>query len=126
MPRTKEYHQQRIAASYKSWPELKRTEVRGVTKTDCLNWAARFGKPSRRTCSARLISLRSKVLKNRAGESWCQNHLADQQAYQLLEKVDGDLTGEARRQGCLLCGGKLHRHLIENQNVRRPEKVPKG
>jgi hypothetical protein len=49
------------------------------------------------------------VLKNRVGESWCQNHLADQQVYQLLEKVDGDLTEEARQQGCLLCGGKLHR-----------------
>ena len=49
------------------------------------------------------------MLKNRVGESWCQNHLADQQVYQLLEKVDGDLTEEARRQGCLLCGGQLHR-----------------
>jgi len=49
------------------------------------------------------------VLKNRVGESWCQNHLADQQVYQLLEKVDGDLTEAARQQGCLLCGSKLHR-----------------
>ncbi len=29
-------------------------------------------------------------MKNRLGESWCQNHLADQQLYQLLEKVDAD------------------------------------
>jgi hypothetical protein len=49
------------------------------------------------------------VLKNRSGESWCQNHLADQQVDQLLEKVDADLTEEARLKGCLLCGGKLHR-----------------
>jgi TniQ len=49
------------------------------------------------------------VLKNRVGESWCQNHLADQQVYQLLEKVDVDLTEEARQQGCARCGGKLHR-----------------
>jgi hypothetical protein len=49
------------------------------------------------------------VLKNRVGESWCQNHLADQQVYQLLEKVDGDLTEETRQQGCARCGGKLHR-----------------
>ena len=49
------------------------------------------------------------MLKNRIGESWCQNHLADQQVYQLLEKVDADLTEEARLKGCLLCGGKLHR-----------------
>ena len=49
------------------------------------------------------------MLKNRVGESWGQNHLADQQLYQLLEKVDSDLTEEARRQGCPLCGGQLHR-----------------
>jgi len=49
------------------------------------------------------------VLKNRTGENWCQNHLADQEIFQLLEKVDADLTRETRLKGCLLCGGKLHR-----------------
>jgi len=49
------------------------------------------------------------VLNNQLGESWCQNHLADQQVYQLLEKVDVDLTEEARQEGCRHCGGKLHR-----------------
>jgi hypothetical protein len=49
------------------------------------------------------------LLKNRVGESWCQNHLADQQIYPLLETVDADLTEEARQHGCVLCGGKLHR-----------------
>lgn len=48
-------------------------------------------------------------MSKRFGESWCQNHLADQQLPQLLEKVDTDLTEEARSKGCLLCGGKLHR-----------------
>jgi hypothetical protein len=48
-PRTREYHQQRITALFKSRPELKRTEVRSVTKTDCLNWAARFGNNSSAT-----------------------------------------------------------------------------
>jgi len=43
------------------------------------------------------------------GESWCQKHLADQELFQLQEKVDADLTEEARLKGCLLCGGKLHR-----------------
>ena len=43
------------------------------------------------------------------GENWCQNHLADQELFQLQEKVDADLTEEARSKGCLLCGGKLHR-----------------
>lgn len=49
------------------------------------------------------------MLNNQLGESWCQNHLADQQVYQLLEKVDVDLTAEARQEGCRHCGGKLHR-----------------
>lgn len=49
------------------------------------------------------------MFKKRVGENWCQNHLADQQLYQLLEKVDVDLTEEARQRGCLLCGGRLHR-----------------
>lgn len=49
------------------------------------------------------------MLNNQLGESWCQNHLADQQVYQLLEKVDVDLTEEARQEGCRHCGGKLHR-----------------
>src|ERR1019366_6457973 len=50
-PRTREYHQQRITALFKSWPELKRTEVRSVTKTDCLNWAARLARTPVRQCS---------------------------------------------------------------------------
>jgi hypothetical protein len=49
------------------------------------------------------------VLKNRLEENWCQCHLADQHLYQLLEKVDADLTEKARQEGCLLCGGTLHR-----------------
>lgn len=48
-------------------------------------------------------------MKNRVGESWCQNHLADQQLYQLLDIVDVDLLQQARERGCLLCGGRLHR-----------------
>ena len=43
------------------------------------------------------------------GESWCQKHLADQELFQLQEKVDADLTEAARLKGCLLCGGRLHR-----------------
>ena len=48
-------------------------------------------------------------MSKRYGESWCQKHLADQELFQLLEKVDADLTAGARSKGCLLCGGKLHR-----------------
>jgi hypothetical protein len=43
------------------------------------------------------------------GESWCRKHLADQKLFQLAEKIDIDLTEEARSKGCLLCGGTLHR-----------------
>jgi hypothetical protein len=49
------------------------------------------------------------VLKTRIGDNWCQKQLADKRVYQLLEKVDADLTEAARLQGCLRCGGKLHR-----------------
>ncbi len=35
--------------------------------------------------------------------------MADQELFQLQEKVDADLTEAARLKGCLLCGGKLHR-----------------
>jgi hypothetical protein len=48
-------------------------------------------------------------VSKRFGESWCQKHLADQELFQLLEKVDADLVAEARSKGCPLCGGKLHR-----------------
>ncbi len=48
-------------------------------------------------------------MSNSKQENWCQNHLADQKVYQLLEKVDADLTEAARQQGCVHCGGKLHR-----------------
>ena len=48
-------------------------------------------------------------MKNSIGESCCQHHLADQQVYQLLEKVDEDLIQEAGQQRCIHCGGKLYR-----------------
>jgi hypothetical protein len=61
------------------------------------------------------------VLKNRVGESWCQDHLADQQVYQLLEKVDADLTEAARQKGCLHCQGKLHRGDYERKPRGGPQ-----
>ncbi|HET7238385.1 MAG TPA: hypothetical protein VFI76_05125 [Terrimicrobiaceae bacterium] len=48
-------------------------------------------------------------MKKQQGETWCQKHLADQHLFQLLEKVDADLAAAACQQGCLCCGGKLHR-----------------
>lgn len=49
------------------------------------------------------------VSNHLVGESWCRSHLADQKLFQLAEKIDIDLTEEARSKGCLLCGGTLHR-----------------
>src|SRR5260221_8576015 len=43
-PRTKEYYEDRSAALLKSWPELERTDISRITKSECLNWAAAFGK----------------------------------------------------------------------------------
>src|SRR5579862_4247721 len=51
----------------------------------------------------------SECVKKQNGETWCQKHLADQQLFQLLQKVDGDFAEEAHQQGCLFCGGNLHR-----------------
>jgi len=55
------------------------------------------------------------------GESWCQNHLADQKLFQLVEKIDIDLTEEARSEGCLLCGGTLHRSDYERKPRGGPQ-----
>ena len=59
-------------------------------------------------------------MKDRVGENWCQNHLADQQVYRLLEKVDGDLVAEAREQGCVHCQGRLDR----SDYARKPRGGP--
>jgi hypothetical protein len=56
-----------------------------------------------------VFALHLECVKNETGETWCQKHLADQQLFQLLEKVDGDFAEEAHQQGCLFCGGALHR-----------------
>ena len=41
-PLTKAYHTQRIDGLLKSWSGLEKADLSKVTKTDCLNWAARF------------------------------------------------------------------------------------
>ncbi len=56
-PRTKDYHAQRITALLKSWPELEQKEVRSVTKTECLDWAARFGVDRSATAFNHTISI---------------------------------------------------------------------
>jgi integrase len=41
-PRTKEYYEYRTKALLKSWPGLSEQDIRKITKSDCLNWAAKF------------------------------------------------------------------------------------
>jgi integrase len=41
--KTKSYHEQRLSTILKSWPGLEKLDMAKITKTDCLNWAAKFG-----------------------------------------------------------------------------------
>jgi hypothetical protein len=43
-PRSKVYREERIAALLKSWRGLERTDVRKISKSECLAWAADYGK----------------------------------------------------------------------------------
>ena len=45
--KTKDYYQQRIDALLRTWPGLDKTNVRDISKQDCLDWAARYdGSPT--------------------------------------------------------------------------------
>jgi len=44
--RTKSYYGERVKALLKSWPALAKMDIRRITKSECLNWAADFGKDS--------------------------------------------------------------------------------
>jgi integrase len=41
-PRTKAHREERIAVLLKTWPSLKTTDVRKITKRDCLQWGAGY------------------------------------------------------------------------------------
>ena len=60
-------------------------------------------------CSRGAFALHLNGVKAENRETLCQSHLADRQLHQLLEKVDVDLAQEVCQQGCVYCGGKLHR-----------------
>lgn len=47
-PRSRSYYEQRMDALTRNWPELEPKDVRALTRTDCLPWAARF---ARQTCA---------------------------------------------------------------------------
>ena len=48
--RTKEFREERIAALLKSWPGLEQTEVRKISKPDCLAWAAKYSTDASPAC----------------------------------------------------------------------------
>lgn len=62
-PRTKEYHEQRIKALLKSWPNLANREIRSLTKTECLDWAAKFGVSRSATAFNHTISILRKLFE---------------------------------------------------------------
>ena len=62
-PRTRDYHDQRIAALLKSWPALATREIRSITKTECLDWAAKFGANRSATAFNHTISILRKLFQ---------------------------------------------------------------
>ena len=40
--RTKEYHDERLTAFFKSWPECKNKPIKDITKVECIEWRNRF------------------------------------------------------------------------------------
>lgn len=41
-PLSRSYYHQRLAALFKSWPDLKERDVRTITQKDCMAWGSRF------------------------------------------------------------------------------------
>ncbi len=62
-PRTREYHQQRINALLRSWPELKQTELRNITKSDCLNWSPTFSQGRSPTAFNHTVGILRQILE---------------------------------------------------------------
>ena len=81
-------------------------EVIDAASSCVISFEAGFYPSQRLLCEG--FSLRIEVLKTTIRENGCQNHLADQQLYQLFEKVDAHSAAIFHQQRCR-CGGKLHR-----------------
>ena len=62
-PRTREYHEQRIKALLRSWPELKQTELRNITKSDCLNWSPTFSQGRSPTAFNHTVGILPEILE---------------------------------------------------------------
>ena len=54
----------------------------------------------------------------------CQNLPLAEEFYEVLRQVDLDLAGEARSEGCLSCGDRLHRADYERKPRGGPDGLP--
>jgi integrase len=61
-PRTKSYYAERTTALLKSWPSLERTDVRRLSTSDCLTWAASFGSEASPTAFNNTVKVLRDVL----------------------------------------------------------------
>ena len=61
-PRTREYWLQRLTALMKSWPDLKKTEIRKITPANCKRWASGYGKNASPTNYNNTVALLRHVL----------------------------------------------------------------
>jgi integrase len=41
-PKTKAYHEERLEALFKSWPDVKAKAIKDITKSECVEWRNRF------------------------------------------------------------------------------------
>ncbi|MCX6924520.1 MAG: site-specific integrase [Verrucomicrobia bacterium] len=60
--RSKSYYAERITALRCSWQELEKTDIRKITKADCMNWAASFGRGSSSTAYNNTVKVLRDVL----------------------------------------------------------------
>jgi integrase len=60
--RTKEYNERAADALLKTWPGLEQTDVKRITKFDCLEWRAKFGKMYAPTVINGTLSVLRRVL----------------------------------------------------------------
>jgi hypothetical protein len=107
-PRTRDYHEQRLTALLKSWPELNSMELRRITKTECLNWAAKFGQGFSPTAFNHTVSILRHVIElgvemvvrydnparfiKRLGQNNRPQCVHGHACPQVLEKIDGNFA----------------------------------
>ena len=73
-PLTKAYHSQRIGGLLKSWSALEKADLSKVTKTDCLDWAARFGPKVIRDQFRRIVWSEQRAHANRPIDGTDESH----------------------------------------------------